>query len=83
MSTNYKYSAPLCLAAEYAHPAEVLILGTGTIAGPILYTAFARDLHVFLILIWTTLRLFQAGDAHSGYGRFIGSLSVEAGTNDQ
>jgi len=68
---HHKYSAPFGLAVEYAHPAEVLILGTGTIAGPILYTAFARDLHIFSVYIWIVLRLFQAVDAHSGYGRFI------------
>ena len=80
---HHKYSAPFGLAAEYAHPAEVLILGTGTITGPILYTAFARDLHIFSVYIWIVLRLFQAVDAHSGYGRLIGTWSVEPGTNDK
>ncbi|TFK47480.1 C-4 methyl sterol oxidase [Heliocybe sulcata] len=64
---HHKYSAPFGLAAEYAHPAEVLILGTGTIAGPLLYSYFMRDLHIFTVYIWITLRLFQAIDAHSGY----------------
>ncbi|KII84776.1 hypothetical protein PLICRDRAFT_94923 [Plicaturopsis crispa FD-325 SS-3] len=64
---HHKYSAPFGLAAEYAHPAEVFILGTGTIAGPILYCYFARDLHIFTVYVWITLRLFQAIDAHSGY----------------
>ena len=67
---HHKYSAPFGLAAEYAHPAEVFILGTGTIAGPILYCYFARDLHIFAVYIWITLRLFQAIDAHSGYGQY-------------
>lgn len=65
---HHKYSAPFGLAAEYAHPAEVFILGTGTIAGPILYCYFTRNLHIFTVYIWITLRLFQAIDAHSGYG---------------
>ena len=65
---HHKYSAPFGLAAEYAHPAEVMILGTGTIAGPLLYCAFRGDLHIFTMYIWITLRLFQAVDAHSGYG---------------
>ncbi|KAI0699497.1 C-4 methyl sterol oxidase [Cerioporus squamosus] len=64
---HHKYSAPFGLAAEYAHPAEVMILGTGTIAGPILYCAFRRDLHIVTVYIWIILRLFQAVDAHSGY----------------
>ncbi|KAG6372566.1 hypothetical protein JVT61DRAFT_7678 [Boletus reticuloceps] len=44
---HHKYSAPFGLAAEYAHPAEVFILGTGTIAGPMLYCYFTRNLHIF------------------------------------
>jgi methylsterol monooxygenase len=65
---HHKYSAPFGLAAEYAHPAEVFILGTGTIAGPILYCWYTRNLHIFTVYVWITLRLFQAIDAHSGYG---------------
>ena len=64
---HHKYSAPFGLAAEYAHPAEVMILGSGTIGGPLLYCAFRNDLHVVTVYIWITLRLFQAVDAHSGY----------------
>ncbi|TFY58560.1 hypothetical protein EVG20_g8104 [Dentipellis fragilis] len=64
---HHKYSAPFGLAAEYAHPAEVMILGTGTIAGPLLYCYFTRDLHIVTVYLWITLRLFQAVDAHSGY----------------
>jgi methylsterol monooxygenase len=66
---HHKYSAPFGLAAEYAHPAEVFILGTGTIAGPVLYCWYTRNLHIFTVYIWITLRLFQAIDAHSGYGQ--------------
>ncbi|CCJ30613.1 unnamed protein product [Pneumocystis jirovecii] len=64
---HHKYSAPFGLAAEYAHPAEVLILGLGTIGSPILWCFFTGDLHLFTVYIWITLRLFQAIDAHSGY----------------
>ncbi|KAF8491055.1 hypothetical protein F5888DRAFT_1807684 [Russula emetica] len=32
---HHKYSAPFGLAAEYAHPLEVMILETGTILGPL------------------------------------------------
>ncbi|KAG5651874.1 hypothetical protein H0H81_007094 [Sphagnurus paluster] len=64
---HHKYSAPFGLAAEYAHPAEVMILGTGTIAGPLLYCYFTRDFHILTMYVWITLRLFQAIDAHSGY----------------
>lgn len=54
-------------AAEYAHPLEVLILGAGTIGGPLLYCLARPDLHIFTVYCWVTLRLFQAVDAHSGY----------------
>jgi len=64
---HHKYSAPFGLAAEYAHPAEVMILGTGTLIGPLLYGYFKGDLHIFTVYVWITLRLFQAIDAHSGY----------------
>ncbi|KAF7335788.1 C4-methyl sterol oxidase [Mycena venus] len=68
---HHRYSAPFGLAAEYAHPAEVAILGTGTIAGPILYCYATANLHVLTVYIWMALCLFQATDAHSGYGELI------------
>ncbi|KAJ7207947.1 hypothetical protein GGX14DRAFT_634537 [Mycena pura] len=64
---HHKYSAPFGLAAEYAHPAEVAILGMGTISGPLLYCYLTGDLHIITIYTWISLRLFQAIDAHSGY----------------
>ena len=65
---HHKYSAPFGLAAEYAHPAEVMILGSAIIGGPLVYCAFRHDLHIVTVYLWITLRLFQAVDAHSGYG---------------
>ena len=64
---HHTFSAPIGLAAEYAHPLEVLILAQGTISGPFLYCLFRKDLHIATVYIWVTLRLFQAVDAHSGY----------------
>lgn len=64
---HHEYSAPFGLAAEYAHPLEVLILGMGTIGGPLLYCLIRPDLHIITVYIWIVLRLFQAVDAHSGY----------------
>ena len=64
---HHKYSAPFGLAAEYAHPAEVLILGAGTITGPILYVLCTGKFHISTMHIWMTLRHLQAIDAHSGY----------------
>ena len=68
---HHKYSAPFGLAAEYAHPAEVMILGSATIGGPLVYCAFRGDLHIVTVYLWITLRLFQAVDAHSGYGKHL------------
>ncbi|KAK0549680.1 C-4 sterol methyl oxidase [Tilletia horrida] len=64
---HHEFSAPFGLAAEYAHPLEVLILGSGTIGGPFALCALTKDLHILTVYIWITLRLWQAIDAHSGY----------------
>ncbi|KAH9167211.1 hypothetical protein EDB89DRAFT_2125825 [Lactarius sanguifluus] len=53
---HHKYSAPF-----------VMILGTGTILGPLLYCKLTQNVHILTVYIWITLRLFQAIDAHSGY----------------
>lgn len=70
---HHKYAAPFGLAAEYAHPAEVMALGVGTVGFPILYAFLATKyetlppIHLFTITCWIVLRLFQAVDSHSGY----------------
>lgn len=65
---HHTYSAPFGLAAEYAHPLEILILGLGTIGGPFLYCVLSGgNLHIITVYLWIVLRLFQAVDAHSGY----------------
>ncbi|CAG7917977.1 unnamed protein product [Penicillium olsonii] len=64
---HHQYSAPFGLAAEYASPIEVMILGFGTVGCPILWCAMTGDLHILTMYIWIVLRLFQAIDAHSGY----------------
>ncbi|OWB58852.1 hypothetical protein B5S28_g4938 [[Candida] boidinii] len=64
---HHRFSYPFGLAAEYAHPIEVMLLGFGTVGIPIVWCYLTRDLHLFTICIWITLRLYQAVDAHSGY----------------
>ncbi|KAK8192614.1 C-4 sterol methyl oxidase [Zalaria obscura] len=64
---HHQYSAPFGLAAEYASPIEVMVLGFGTVGVPIVWCAFTKDLHILTMYIWIVLRLFQAIDAHSGY----------------
>jgi hypothetical protein len=48
--------APFGIVGEYAHPAEIIILGIGTGLGPIL---FARDLHLFSLWFYMVARLWQ------------------------
>jgi methylsterol monooxygenase len=55
------------MAAEYAHPIETVVLGLGTIGGPLLYVALTGNLHIFTVFIWLIIRLWQTVDAHSGY----------------
>lgn len=64
---HHRYAAPFGMAAEYAHPIEVALLGMGTVGIPVAWCYFTRDLHLFTISLWICLRLFQAVDAHSGY----------------
>lgn len=72
---HHRYAAPFGFTAEYAHPAEVMALGVGTIGFPIAYAYVAATfpnlnlpaLHLFTITCWIVLRLFQAVDSHSGY----------------
>ncbi|WEJ93284.1 C-4 sterol methyl oxidase [Yamadazyma tenuis] len=64
---HHRYAAPFGLAAEYAHPIEVMLLGFGTVGIPIVYCLITGNLHLFTINLWVALRLFQAIDAHSGY----------------
>jgi len=64
---HHQYSAPFGLAAEYASPIEVMLLGLGTVGSPILWCAITGELHILTMYVWIVLRLFQAIDAHSGY----------------
>lgn len=64
---HHRYAAPFGLAAEYAHPVEVALLGIGTVGLPMVWCYFTQDLHLFTITLWICLRLYQAVDAHSGY----------------
>jgi len=63
---HHHYAAPFGLAAEYAHPAEVFILGMGTLGGS-LVLCFFTEVHFVSFFIWVIVKLFQAIDSHSGY----------------
>lgn len=64
---HHQYSAPFGLAAEYASPIEVMVLGLGTIGSPVLWVMLSGNLHILTMYIWIVFRLSQAIDAHSGY----------------
>jgi methylsterol monooxygenase len=64
---HHTYSAPFGLAAEYASPIEVMLLGMGVVGSPIIWVCITKDLHLMTMYVWIVLRLFQAIDAHSGY----------------
>ncbi|PVV03766.1 hypothetical protein BB560_001743 [Smittium megazygosporum] len=64
---HHEYTAPFGITAEYAHPLETIILGQGTIGGPLLYTFFVEPVHITTMLWWITLRLWQTIEAHCGY----------------
>lgn len=64
---HHEFTAPFGITAEYAHPAETLILGIGTIGGPLLYVAVTRKLHIVTVFVWLAVRLLQTVDSHSGY----------------
>lgn len=59
---HHDYAAPIGIAAEYAHPIESIILGVGTLVGPMLLTR-----HLFSLWFWLLVRLYQTVEAHSGY----------------
>ncbi|SPQ23627.1 ef4704a5-2ec0-4f44-b317-f27d54acfc3d [Thermothielavioides terrestris] len=64
---HHTYSAPFGLAAEYASPIEVMLLGFGIVGSPIVWVSLTGDMHLLTMYLWIILRLFQAIDAHSGY----------------
>jgi len=63
---HHEYTAPVGLAAEYAHPIEQLILGTGTFVGPMLFSLLG-EFHIITMFCWISVRLWQAVEAHSGF----------------
>jgi methylsterol monooxygenase len=64
---HHEFQAPFAMCAEYAHPIEAIVLGTGTMAGPLILLALGGKMHILTAFGWLIVRLFQAIDAHSGY----------------
>lgn len=50
------------MCAEYAHPIETMVLGVGTLIGPLLMAD-----HFVTLLAWLSVRVLQTVEVHSGY----------------
>ncbi len=80
---HHHYMTPFGVAASYAHPAETVFTGFGTVL-PVL---ILRP-HLFTMLIWIVCKQLQATAVHSGYqfpwrpSRFLPFL-VSAGFHDR
>lgn len=61
-SVHHEHAAPFGIAAEYAHPAEVVVLGTATFLGP-----FLAPPHLLTLLAWLAVRCMQTVECHSGF----------------
>lgn len=59
---HHKYTAPFGPAANYAHPAETLFTGFGTLLAVIVIRP-----HLFTVLVWIAVRQWQAISVHIGY----------------
>ncbi|XP_068328436.1 methylsterol monooxygenase 1-2-like [Pyrus communis] len=59
---HHEYTAPIGLAAPYAHWAEILILGLPSFLGPTLVPC-----HITTYWLWFVLRQLEAIETHSGY----------------
>jgi len=59
---HHTYTSPFGLAASYAHPLEVLILGFATFLGPLIIRP-----HFFTFYSWVLFRQLDAVATHCGY----------------
>ncbi|XP_027339206.1 methylsterol monooxygenase 1-2-like [Abrus precatorius] len=59
---HHEYSAPVGLAAPYAHWAEIILLGIPSFLGPAIVPC-----HITTYWLWFVLRQLEAVETHSGY----------------
>ncbi|KAK9399101.1 C-4 methylsterol oxidase-like [Crotalus adamanteus] len=57
--STFESKAPFGMQAEYAHPLEILILGTGFIIGLMVFCN-----HIFFLWAWLFCRLIETIDVH-------------------
>jgi methylsterol monooxygenase len=68
---HHNFQAPFGMVAEYAHPAETMILGLGTMWGILL-----MGNHLAFLWGWMVVRLLETIDVHSGYDLPINPLHL-------
>lgn len=61
-SLHHHYMTPFGLAASYAHPAETLFTGFGTVLPMLILRP-----HLLTLLVWVVVKQVQATMVHSGY----------------
>jgi len=59
---HHHFSSPFGMTAEYAHPAETMILGAGFFIG-----VMVTCNHIVLLWVWMVARLLETIEVHSGY----------------
>ncbi|XP_065185659.1 methylsterol monooxygenase 1-like [Sycon ciliatum] len=59
---HHHFQAPFGMVAEYAHPLETMILGTGFFIGALFFCT-----HIVFLWCWMSVRLLETIDVHSGY----------------
>ena len=59
---HHKYTTPFGVAANYAHPAETIFTGFGTLLAVIVLRP-----HLATVLVWIVVRQWQAISVHVGY----------------
>lgn len=59
---HHNFQAPFGMVAEYAHPVETLVLGTGFFIGLWVFCT-----HLVMIWAWMAFRLLETIEVHSGY----------------
>ncbi|KAI6650847.1 Methylsterol monooxygenase 1 [Oopsacas minuta] len=62
---HHNFHAPFGLAAEYAHPVEIILLSGGFFLGIVLFCD-----HLIFMWVWMCLRLLVVVDAHTGYNHW-------------
>lgn len=59
---HHLYKSPFTMTAEYAHPIETIVLGTGFFVPMLLLCN-----HAIYLYLWFLVRMLEAADIHAGY----------------